>query len=31
MRTHDKVYIGDETERALLDVIERARRELSKT
>jgi trimethylamine--corrinoid protein Co-methyltransferase len=29
MRTHDKVYIGDETERALLKVIERARRELA--
>lgn len=29
MRTHDKVYISDETERALLKVIERARRELA--
>lgn len=29
MRTHDKVYISDETERALLKVIERARQELA--
>jgi trimethylamine--corrinoid protein Co-methyltransferase len=31
MRTHDKIYIGDETERVLLKVIERARRELAGT
>jgi trimethylamine--corrinoid protein Co-methyltransferase len=29
MRTHDKVYVSEETEQALLEVIERARREPS--